>query len=152
MAQRPAAPTLRATPKPQAVRIDFAVPTDGEIHAAVHLHDAGGAPRMYDSATGAILPAGETGQVIVFKAGAAGRSLPIVATGLKSGTFTATVCFRRPCDFDWGPTSPRSAPLVRAVPVACGAPLLEPVSSTEMRVHFAVPQGCASGDVCFYEY
>ena len=46
MAQRPAAPTLRAAPRPQAVRIDFAVPTDGEIHAAVHLHEAGGARRI----------------------------------------------------------------------------------------------------------
>ncbi len=45
MAQRPAAPTLRATPNPQAVRIDFAVP-NGEIHAAVHLHEAGGARRI----------------------------------------------------------------------------------------------------------
>jgi hypothetical protein len=151
MAQRPAAPTLRATPKPQAVRIDFAVPTDGEIHAAVHLHDAGGAPRMYDAKTGTILPAGETGQVIVFKAGAAGRSFIVVATGLKSGTFTATVCFRRPCDFDWGPTSPRSAPLVRALPPAPGAPMLEAVSDTKILVHFAVPQGCSSAAVEFYE-
>ena len=151
MAQRPAAPTLRATPKPQAVRIDFAVPTDGEIHAAVHLHDAGGAPRMYDAETGAILPAGETGQVIVFKAGAAGRSLPIVATGLKSGTFTATVCFRRPCDFDWGPTSPRSAPLVRTPAPACGPPMLEPVSETEIRVYLAVPPGCSIARIFFCE-
>ena len=151
MAQRPAAPTLRATPKPQAVRIDFAVPTDGEIHAAVHLHDAGGAPRMYDSATGAILPAGETGQVIVFKAGAAGRSFIVVATGLKSGTFTATVCFRRPCDFDWGPTSPRSAPLVRTPAPACGPPMLEPVSETEIRVYLAVPPGCSIARIFFCE-
>ena len=48
MAQRPAAPTLSATPNPQAVCIDFTVPTDGEIHVAVHLHEAGGARRMYD--------------------------------------------------------------------------------------------------------
>ena len=46
MAQRPAAPTLSATPNPQAVCIDFTVPTDGEIHVAVHLHEAGGATRM----------------------------------------------------------------------------------------------------------
>ena len=45
MAQRPAAPTLSATPDPRAVRIDFAVP-NGEIHAAVHLYDAGGALQM----------------------------------------------------------------------------------------------------------
>ena len=151
MAQRPAAPTLRATPKPQAVRIDFAVPTDGEIHAAVHLHDAGGAPRMYDAKTGTILPAGETGQVIVFKAGAAGRSFIVVATGLKSGTFTATVCFRRPCDFDWGPTSPRSAPLVRTPAPACGPPMLEPVSETEIRVYLAVPPGCSIARIFFCE-
>ena len=151
MAQRPAAPTLSATPSPQAVRIDFAVPTDGEIHAAVHLHDAGGAPRMYDAKTGTILPAGETGQVIVFKAGAAGRSLIVVATGLGVGTFTATVCFRRPCDFDWGPTSPRSAPLVRTPAPACGPPMLEPVSETEIRVYLAVPLGCSIARIFFCE-
>ena len=151
MALQPAAPTLSAAPRPQEVRIDFAVPTDGEIHAAVHLHDAGGAPRMYDAATGAILPAGETGQVIVFKAGAAGRSFIVVATGLGVGTFTATVCFRRPCDFDWGPTSPRSAPLVRTPAPACGPPMLEPVSETEIRVYLAVPLGCSIARIFFCE-
>ena len=149
MAQRPAAPTLSAAPNPQAVRIDFAVP-NGEIHAAVHLHEAGGATRMYDAATGTILPAGETGQVIVFEAG--GGRLGFVARGLGGGTFAATVRFRRPCDFDWGPTSPRSAPLVRAPPPpAPGAPILEPVSDTKILVHFAVPQGCSSAAVEFYE-
>ena len=97
MAQRPAAPTLSAAPNPQAVRIDFAVP-NGEIHAAVHLHEAGGATRMYDAATGTILPAGETGQVIVFEAG--GGRLGFVARGLGGGTFAATVhqkCCRVRC-------------------------------------------------------
>ena len=106
MAQRPAAPTLSATPNPQAVCIDFTVPTDGEIHVAVHLHEAGGATHMYDAATGTILPADEKGQVIILNAGGAGRSFPLVAKGLGGGTFTATVQFRRAYDFDWGPTSP----------------------------------------------
>ena len=151
MAQQPAAPTLSAAPRPQAVRIDFAVPTDGEIHAAVHLHEAGGARRMYDAATGTILPAGEAGQVIVFTAGVAGRNFIVVAKGLGGGTFTATVCFRRAYDFDWGPTSPRSAPLVRALPPAPGAPMLEAVSDKEIGVHFAVPQGCSMASIIFYE-
>jgi hypothetical protein len=150
MAQRPAAPTLSATPDPRAVRIDFAVP-DGHIHAAVHLHEAGGATHMYDAATGTILPADEKGQVIILNAGGAGRSFPLVAKGLGGGTFTATVQFRRAYDFDWGPTSPRSAPLVRALPPAPGAPILEPVSDTKILVHFAVPQGCSSAAVGFYE-
>ncbi len=89
--------------------------------------------------------------MIILNAGAAGRSFPVVATGLKSGTFAATVCFRRPCDFDWGPTSPRSAPLVRALPPAPEAPMLEPVSDTKIMLHFAVPHGCSSACVEFYE-
>jgi len=153
-AAQPAAPTLKATPKPEEVRIDFAVPTNGETHAAIHLHEAGGATRMYDAASKTVLPAGEKGRAVTLTL--PGQSQPparksLIATGLGHGTFEATVAFRRADDFDWGPTSPRSAPLVRALPLACGAPLLEPVSSTEMRVHFAVPQGCRSGDVIFYE-
>ena len=154
MAQQPAAPTLSATDKPQEVRIEFAVPTNGETHAAIHLHEAGGATRMYDAASKKVLAAGEKGRAVTLKepeesVTPARKSL--IATGLGAGTFEATVAFRRADDFDWGPTSPRSAPLVRALPLACGAPLLEPVSETEMRVHFAVPQGCRSGDVMFYE-
>ena len=45
-AAQPAAPTLKATPKPEEVRIEFDVPKDGETHAAVHLHEAGGATRQ----------------------------------------------------------------------------------------------------------
>jgi len=152
--QQPAAPTLKSTTNGSLVRIEFDVPSNGETHAAVHLHEAGGATRMYDAASKKVLPAGEKGRAVTLKepeeSGTPARK-SLIATGLGHGTFEATVAFRRADDFDWGPTSPRSAPLVRAVPVACGAPLLEPVSSTEMRVHFAVPQGCASGDVCFYE-
>ena len=152
-AQR-AAPTLKATPKPEEVRIEFDVPKDGETHAAIHLHEAGGATRMYDAASKKVLPAGEKGRAVTLKepeeSGTPARK-SLIATGLGGGTFEATVAFRRADDFDWGPTSPRSAPLVRALPLACGAPLLEPVSETEMRVHFSVPQGCRSGDVCFYE-
>ena len=152
--QQPAAPTLKSTTNGSLVRIEFDVPSNGETHAAVHLHEAGGATRMYDAASKKVLPAGEKGRAVTLKepeeSGTPARK-SLFAAGLEGGTFEATVAFRRADDFDWGPTSPRSAPLVRAVPVACGAPLLEPVSSTEMRVHFAVPQGCASGDVCFYE-
>ena len=56
MAQQPAAPTLKATPKPEEVRIDFDVPKDGEpTHAVVRLHEAGGATRMYDAASEKVL-------------------------------------------------------------------------------------------------
>ena len=154
MAQ-PAAPTLTATSKPKEVRIDFDVPTDCEpTHAAVHLHEPSGATRMYDAASKTVLPAGEKGRAVTLKEPEESETparKSLIATGLGVGAFTATVAFRRADDFDWGPTSPRSAPLLRSVPVACGAPLLEPVSSTEMRVHFAVPQGCRSGSVSFYE-
>ena len=155
MAQQPAAPTLKATPKPEEVRIDFDVPKDSEpTHAVVRLHEAGGATRMYDAASEKVLPAGEKGRAVTLKEPEESETparKSLIATGLEGGTFEATVAFRRADDFDWGPTSPRSAPLVRALPLACGAPLLEPVSSTEMRVHFAVPQGCTAGGVRFYE-
>ena len=154
MAQQPAAPTLSATGKLAEVRIDFDVPTDGEpTHAAVHLH-TGRTTRMYDAASKTVLPAGEKGRAVTLKepgVSVTPARKSLIATGLGVGTYTATVAFRRADDFDWGPTSPRSAPLVRAVPMACGVPLLEPVSSMEMRVHFAVPQGCRSGSVSFYE-
>ena len=52
----PAAPTLTATDNPKEVRIEFDVPKDGETHAAVHLHEAGGATRMYDAASKKVLP------------------------------------------------------------------------------------------------
>ena len=154
MAQQPAAPTLTATPEPEEVRIEFDVPTDGEpTHAAVHLH-ASGATRMYDAASKKVLAAGEKGRAVTLKepeesVTPARKSL--IATGLGVGTYTATVAFRRADDFDWGPTSPRSAPLVRAPPPAPGAPMLEPVSDTKILVHFAVPQGCSSAAVEFYE-
>ena len=155
MAQQPAAPTLKATPKPEEVRIDFDVPKDGEpTHAVVRLHEAGGATRMYDAASEKVLPAGEKGRAVTLKEPEESETparKSLIATGLEGGTFEATVAFRRADDVDWGPTSPRSAPLVRAVPLACGAPLIEPVSDTEIRVHFAVPKGCMFGDVVFYE-
>ena len=139
MAQQPAAPTLSATGKLAEVRIDFDVPTDGEpTHAAVLLHEAGGATRMYDAASEKVLPAGEKGRAVTLKEPEESETparKSLIATGLEGGTFEATVAFRRADDFDWGPTSPRSAPLVRALPLACGAPLLEPVSDTEIRVH-----------------
>ena len=109
MAQQPAAPTLKATPTPEEVRIEFDVPKDGETHAAIHLHEAGGATRMYDAASKKVLPAGEKGRAVTLTL--PGQSQPparksLIATGLGVGTFTATVAFRRADDFDWGPTSP----------------------------------------------
>ena len=155
MAQQPAAPTLKATPKPEEVRIDFDVPKDGEpTHAVVRLHEAGGATRMYDAASEKVLPAGEKGRAVTLKEPEESETparKSLIATGLEGGPFEATVAFRRADDVAWGPMSPRSAPLVRAVPLACGAPLIEPVSDTEIRVHFAVPKGCMFGDVVFYE-
>ena len=152
--QQPAAPTLKSTTNGSLVRIEFDVPSNGETHAAVHLHEAGGATRMYDAASKKVLPAGEKGRAVTLKepeeSGTPARK-SLFAAGLEGGTFEATVAFRRADDVAWGPMSPRSAPLVRAVPLACGAPLIEPVSDTEIRVHFAVPKGCMFGDVVFYE-
>ena len=122
MAQQPAAPTLKATPKPEEVRIDFDVPKDGEpTHAVVRLHEAGGATRMYDAASEKVLPAGEKGRAVTLKEPEESETparKSLIATGLEGGTFEATVAFRRADDVAWGPMSPRSAPLATRRPHA----------------------------------
>ena len=98
-AAQPAAPTLKATPKPEEVRIEFAVPTNGETHAAVRLHEAGGATLMYDAASKKVLPAGDKGRAVTLKepeeSGTPARK-SLIATGLEGGTFEATVAFAEP--------------------------------------------------------
>lgn len=168
---QPAAPTLSAAPKnykyldlhmmlndlplnDAKAQIEFDVPTDDSSHAVIHVHDAAGRKQMYDAETQKVLPIGAKGKAVTLKEKGQRRTpkrKSLSITGLGGGTYTATVQFRQADDVDWGPTSPRSAPLVRALHPACGAPVLEAVSDMEIRVHFAVPQGCTCGDVSFYE-
>ena len=155
MAQRPAAPTLSASPYgPEAVRIEFDVPTDGApSHAMVCVRDdATGGTHMYDAWTQKLLPVGEMGKLETLEEnGRTPRRKRLSVAGLGAGKFTATVAFRAADEVDFGPTSPDSAPLVRTPAPACGAPMLEPVSETEIRVHLAVPPGCSIARIFFCE-
>ena len=78
--------------------------------------------------------------------------MSLTLTGLEKGVeYSATVCFRAADDAGMGPESAPSEPLTRALPVACGAPTLEAVSDTKIRVFFAVPPDCKYAGVRFYE-
>ncbi len=155
MAQRPAAPTLSPAPDNNKLAyIEFDVPTDGApTHAMVYVRDhATDRTHMYDARTQKLLPMFRTGKLLTLaENGTMPRRKRLSVAGLGAGTFTATVAFRAADDLEFGPTSPDSALLVRTPAPACGAPMLEPVSDTEMRVHFAVPHGCSSACVEFYE-
>ena len=155
MAQRPAAPTLSPAPDNNKLAyIEFDVPTDGApSHAMVRVHDdVTGRTLMYDGQAQKLLLNGERGKLLTLEEnGRTPRRKRLTVAGLWASTFTATVAFRAADDLEFGPTSPRSAPLVRAPPPAPGAPMLEPVSDTKILVHFAVPHGCSSAAVEFYE-
>ena len=155
MAQRPAAPTLSPAPDNNKLAyLEFDVPTDGDpSHAMVRVHDdVTGRTLMYDGQTQKLLLKGERGKLLTLEEnGRTPRRKHLTVAGLWASTFTATVAFRAADDLEFGPTSPRSAPLVRAPPPAPGAPILEPVSGTKILVHFAVPHGCSSAAVEFYE-
>ena len=78
--------------------------------------------------------------------------MSLTLTGLEKGVeYSATVCFRAADDAGMGPESPPSDPLTRALPVACGAPTLEAVTDSQIRVFFAVPPDCTCAGVKFYE-
>ena len=155
MAQRPAAPTLSPAPgNNKLAYLEFDVPTDGApTHAMVRIHDVvTDRTHMYDAQTQKLLPVDEMGKLVTLaENGRMPTRKRLSVAGLWAGTFTSTVAFRAADDLEFGPTSPRSAPLVRAPPPAPGAPMLEPVSDTKILVHFAVPQGCSSAAVEFYE-
>ena len=155
MAQRPAAPTLSPAPDNNKLAyLEFDVPTDGApTHAMVYVRDhATDRTHMYDARTQKLLPMFRTGKLLTLaENGTMPRRKRLSVAGLGAGTFTATVAFRAADDLEFGPTSPRSAPLERTPAPACGAPMLEPVSDTKMRVHFAVPHGCSSARVEFHE-
>ena len=155
MAQRPAAPTLSPAPDNNKLAyIEFDVPTAGApTHAMVRIHDVvTDRTHMYDAQTQKLLPVDEMGKLVTLaENGRMPTRKRLSVAGLWAGTFTSTVAFRAADELYPGHTSPDSAPLERAPAPACGAPMLEPVSDTQIRVHFAVPHGCESACVEFYE-
>ena len=136
----PAAPVLKI--EGSAVTVSFEVPAGASV-AVVYFSSRKG-KEFYDAEANSVLPAGKTGKVISLATKDAGRtsvkSKSVEVTNLAGGVdYTATVSFRGADDFDWGPTSPASAPLTLERPVAPQAPRLEPVSKAAIRVKFVVP-------------
>ena len=137
----PAAPVLKI--EGSAVTVSFDVPAGASV-AVVYVVSSRYGKQFYDAELKSVLQSGKTGKVISLATKDAGRtsvkSKSVEVTNLAGGEdYTATVSFRGADDFDFGPTSPASAPLTLEKPVKPQAPRLEPVSKTEIRVHFVVP-------------
>ena len=137
----PAAPVLKI--EGSAVTVSFDVPAGASV-AVVYVVSSRYGKQFYDAELKSVLQSGKTGKVISLATKDAGRtsvkSKSVEVTNLAGGVdYTATVSFRGADDFDWGPTSPASAPLTLVLPIAPQAPRLEPVSQTEIRVHFVLP-------------
>ena len=150
MAARPAPPTLSLRQSDTEAQIEFDVPaTWGRAYCAIHLITPSGDKHFYDANKGGLRPVGESGKAIPLQQR---RHMSLTLTGLEKGVaYAATVCFRAADDAGMGPESPPSDPLTRALPVACGAPTLEAVSDTKIRVFFAVPPDSKWASVRFYE-
>jgi hypothetical protein len=136
----PAAPVLKV--EGSKAMVSFDAPAAASV-AVVYFHTTH-SKSFYDAETKWLLAPGKTGKVISLATKGADRtsvkSKSVEVTNLTGGVaYTATVSFRGADDFDWGPTSPASAPLTLVLPIAPQAPRLEPVSQTEIRVHFVMP-------------
>ncbi|KAH8095118.1 hypothetical protein JL720_2394 [Aureococcus anophagefferens] len=147
----PAAPVLKI--EGSKVTVSFDVPAAASV-AVVYFSSSYG-KAFYDAELKSVLPDGKTGKVISLATKGAGRksvkSKSVEVNNLDGGVeYTATVSFRGADDFDFfGPTSPASAPLTIVPPVAPQAPLLEAVSSSEIKVTFAAPPDCANVNMIF---
>ena len=149
MATRPAPPTLSLRQSDTEVQIEFDVPPPRRGYCAIHLITPSGDKHFYDANKGGLRPVGESGKAIPIQQK---RHMSLTLTGLEKGVaYAATVCFRAADDAGMGPESPPSDPLTRALSVACGAPMLEAVSDTKIRVFFAVPPDCKYASVHFFE-
>ena len=149
MAARPPPPTLSLRQSDTEAQIEFDVPPPRRGYCAIHLITPSGDKHFYDANKGGLRPVGESGKAIPIQQK---RHMSLTLTGLEKGVaYAATVCFRAADDAGMGPESPPSEPLTRALPVACGAPTLEAVSDTKIRVLFAVPPDCKYASVRFYE-
>ena len=140
------------TPSPRQCASTLPCRPTARSMRGVHLRDhATGAPRIHDGEKGDSANVSNGKAARLQKAGASRRKRPR-RRGAGAGTFTATVAFRAADDLSsLGPRLPAAHARAHPAP-ACGAPMLEPVSDTEMRVHFAVPHGqfCIAS-VEFYE-
>mmetsp|Transcript_20873 Transcript_20873/g.64217 ORF Transcript_20873/g.64217 Transcript_20873/m.64217 type:complete len:373 (+) Transcript_20873:360-1478(+) len=134
MAQPPA-PTLRLEDGKSLVLEFDALPKMS--HAAVHFFAAGTKWFLDGESFKLVL---QPGEAIPLKGRAKHRPQTLAITNLDPDvSYTATVCFRGPNSFSWGPESPRSAPLTLERAARPGAPMLEPVSNSQILVRFALP-------------
>lgn len=152
-AYTPAAPALKL--EGSKVMVSFDVPAFASV-AVVYLISSRNVKFFYDAEKKWILAPGKTGKVISLATKGAGRtsvkSKSVEVLHLLGGVaYTATVSFRGADDFDFGPTSPASAPLTLVPPVAPQAPRLEPVSQTELKVHFVAPPDCVNVDIFLHD-
>ena len=146
----PAAPVLIL--EDSVVRISFDAPAGSSV-ALIHVFSDVFGKQLYDYAAdekkGWLLPSGQTsGKAVPLTS----RTKSVTVNNFEGGVaYAATISFRGAADIDWGPASPKSAPLTILLPVAPQAPLLEPISSTGMRVYFVKPPHCDKVDIIFHD-
>ena len=117
------------------------MPPSGVSHAALYLH-VDGDKLFYDGDKMKLLAPGELGNAL--------SAIPlrtnevVVSGGLKAGqTITATVCYRGPAAFAFGPEGAHSNSVLAYAPLEPGAPLVEPYTKDCISVSFAAPPRCA---------
>ena len=120
--------------------VTFMPPSDVS-HAALYLH-VDGDKLFYDGDKMKLLAPGELGNAL--------PAIPlrtnevVVSGGLKAGkTITATVCYRGPAAFAFGPEGAHSNSVLAYAPLEPGAPLVEPNDADCISVSFAAPPHCS---------
>jgi hypothetical protein len=139
--------------------VTFTAPSDAS-HAALYLH-VDGDKLFYDADKERLLAPGELGNALAARPRRPNKV--VVSGGLKGGKpVTATVCYRGPAAFAFGPEGAHSNSVVAALPLVPGAPLVEPYTAGRVSVRFVAPPSCfrvairvvdtASGDVYRVEW
>lgn len=122
----------------KALDVAFAAP--GNIsHASLYLH-VGDDKLFYDGDKKQLLAPGELGNALAARPKSTNKV--VVSEGLTGGKpITATVYYRGPAAFAFGPESAHSNSVVAALLLVPGAPLLVP-NEAGIRVLFAAPPRC----------
>ena len=120
--------------------VTFTPPSDIS-HAALYLH-VDGDKLFYDGDKKKLLAPGELGNALAARPR---RPNKVVVDGrLKGGKpITATVCYRGPAAFAFGPEGAHSNSVLAYAPLEPGAPLVEPYTADCISVSFAAPPRCA---------
>ena len=141
----PAAPVLKFDGS--EVTLSFDAPAGSNV-ALIHVLSDRQGKQLYDAKVAGVLAPGKSGKATPLT----NQTNSVRIKNLQGDVaYTATIAFRGAEDIDWGPTSPASATLTIVPPVAPQAPLLEPVSSTEIRVTFVAPPRCGQVNMIFHD-